>query len=262
MVNNNNSKKTNLSSIEIFYENIKHKAEKLISKKKFKEAEAILIDELEAPYIPKNYYEILENLLSDVRFELYYLKDNVEIESLPRDALLAKVFNSNKIDYNALQLYFERFSQSFVEEDFVFFEDILTNKKIRNYDKELIFQMFVNSKIKCNLRFFNTNLKEEFVVDSSTTKTFHSIDLYQNTQNLISQMADKEISLLNFCEEILFLIYKFYFPLIPSYDFKTLAFSIFSYMLYSLQGEKIEKNEITELIEKIISENQNNKKNN
>ena len=240
MANKNNSNKNNLSAIEIFYEEIKNKVENLI--------------------IPQKYYEILEYLLSNVRFEIYYFKDNMDIESLSRENLLDKIFHSKKIDYSALHLYFERYSQDFNEDDFDFFENLLTNRKIRNYDKELIFQMFVNKKIKCNLKFFNNNLKEEFIVDSFVTKTYHSIDLYQSTELLITEMADKEISLLNFCEEILFLIYKYYFPLIPSFDYKNLAHSIFSYMLSSLQGEKIEPNEITKIIEKIISDSQEFKK--
>ncbi|MBD5446144.1 MAG: DUF3196 family protein, partial [Mycoplasma sp.] len=54
--------------------------------------------------------------------------------------------------------------------------------------------------------------------------------------------------------------YKYYFPLIPSFDYKNLAHSIFSYMLSSLQGKKIEPNEITKIIEKIISDSQEFKK--
>lgn len=246
----------NLSPIESFYEGIKKQVEKLIEKKEYQEAEAILLDELEAPYIPQKYYEILEEMLANVRFEIYYLKDNADIESLSKDRLMDKIFEKNKIDYNALLLFFERYTSDLKEDDFVFFEDILINKKVKNYDKELVFQMFVNNKIKCNLKFYNTNLKEEFIVDSLSTQTFHTIDLYQKTQSLISEMAEKEITLLNFCEEILFLIYKYYFPLVPNFEYKKLAQSIFSYMLFSLQGEKIEKNEITEIIEKIISDAQ------
>ena len=115
-----------------------------------------------------------------------------------------------------------------------------------------LFEMLICFGIDKNLKYHNQNIGETFNINPIETSLFEQIELYNNTKKIIDDLASKEPSLLNFCYNILTLIYKYYFPSVPNYDYKDLAKSIFSYMYNTLRGEKINNDEITSLIIKIL----------
>lgn len=237
-----------------YYEDIIKKANELIEQKKYDEAIFILEDELDAPYIPVEFLTQLEDLLIFANAEKNYFEGLSNVESFSRDKLLRQIYCDNKFDTSALMLFFERYANSITDKELNFFENIFVNREVDNQNKTMLFETLSFYKIDVNVRFYNTWLKEEFSLNTLNTKIFEQIDLYKNAQKLINDMTSKEPSLTSFCSNILLIIYKNYFPVIPNFDFKELSKSIMNYMISALQGEKTEKNEITEIIEKIISQ--------
>ena len=176
----------------------------------------------------------------------------IEIENLDRKQLMNKVFENRKINPSALWLFFERYNSDLKENEIDFFEDILVSKSVSNEDKNSLFEMLICFGVDKNLKYHNQNIGETFNINPIETSLFEQIELYNNTKKIIDDLASKEPSLLNFCYNILTLIYKYYFPSVPNYDYKDLAKSIFSYMYNTLRGEKINNDEITSLIIKIL----------
>lgn len=241
-----------MSDIEKYYDEIIAKAEKMSQDKKYDDAIFLIEDELEAPYIPLDKQTILEDLLLQIKADKSYFSELYDVENLDRKQLMNKVFENRKINPSALWLFFERYNSDLKENEIDFFEDILVSKSVSNEDKNSLFEMLICFGVDKNLKYHNQNIGETFNINPIETSLFEQIELYNNTKKIIDDLTSKEPSLLNFCYNILTLIYKYYFPSVPNYDYKDLAKSIFSYMYNTLRGEKINNDEITSLIIKIL----------
>lgn len=242
-----------MSDINTYYKSIISKVKKMINQKKYDDAIFILEDELETPYIPVEFQTELEDMLINISADKNYFEGLSKIEHLNRDQLLNKIFENNKLNSSAIHLFFERYSNNIKEKELLYFENVFLNRNLNNDEKTLLFEALAFQRIDYTFKFYNKNVKEDFEINPINTLIFEQIPLFKNSQKLIDDLASKEPSLLNFCFNILFLIYKYYFPVIPSFDYKELSKSIFNYMISTLQGEKIKEDEITKLIEKILA---------
>lgn len=242
-----------MSSLTDYYKDMIKKIKKLIENKNYDDAIFLLEDELEAPYVPIEFQTELEELLLTVNAEKNYFSGLNKVENLNRSQLLKEIVDENKINSSALQLFFERYQNNLTQEELSYFEDIFIDRKINNEEKTMLFEMISYFQVESSFRYFNVNIKEEFNITPNKTLIFEQILLFKDTQKIIENLSSKEPSLQNFCLNILLLIYKYYFPLIPDFESKELAKSIFNYMLATLQGEKVTVDNITKLIEKIIS---------
>lgn len=241
-----------MSEINNYYQSIIDKVNDLIEQKNYDEAIFLLEDELDTPYIPIEFQTVMEELLINANADKNYFSGLNKVENLNRKQLLDAIFSNNKLNTSALHLFFERYHNSLVEDELLIFEDHFINRKIDNQEKTSLFEAIAFQQINKNFRFYNSNLKEEFEINPTNALIFEQIPLYIECRNIINDLASKEPSLLNFCFNILLSIYQYYFPLIPNYDPKNMAHSICNYMLSTLQGKSVEKNEVTELIKKII----------
>lgn len=242
-----------MSNINTYYKDIISKVKKLINQKKYNDAIFILEDELEAPYIPIEFQTELEDMLISISADKNYFEGLNQIEHLNREQLLNRIFDDNKLNSSAIHLFFDRYSNNIHEKELLFFENVFVNRNLNNDEKTMLFEALAFQKINYNFKFYNRNVKEDFEINPINTLIFEQIPLFINAQKLINDLASKEPSLLNFCYNILFLIYKYYFPIIPNFEYKELSKAIFNYMISTLQGEKIKEDEITKLIEKIIA---------
>ncbi len=242
-----------MSEINNYYQSIIDKVNKLIEEKQYDEAIFLLEDELNTPYIPIDFQTIMEDLLITANADKNYFSGLNLVEKLNRKQLIEAIVSNNKLNTSALYLFFERYQNKIDEEELLIFENHFVNRKIDNEEKTSLFEAMAFQKINNNFRYYNNNLKEEFDINPIETKIFEQIPLYIETKDIINSLASKEPSLLNFCFNILLAIYKYYFPLIPNYDPKDLAHSICNYMLSTLQGKSVDKNEVTDLIKKIIA---------
>lgn len=245
--------KSLLSPIEQYYESIIEKAQRLIDKKELQAALAIIQDELDAPYIPLEQQERLEDIANQIIAEIEYFSGAQNYEKMNRSKLFETIMRNNQLDAMALSLFFERYQNELYEHEVEELIEFLGSRKIKNNSKILIFISLANAQLNKNIRYYNNYLKEEFYINIVETKTYHQIDLYLNTEKIINDLALKEPSLLDFCLQILNYIYVYNFPQVPDFDVNDLAFGIFNYMMFALQGDKSTKNiEIFEYINNII----------
>lgn len=244
-----------LSPIEQYYESVIEKAKKLVSENQLEQALDILNDELDAPYIPIEQQEKLEDFANQIIADLEYFDGIKNYEKMSRSELFEKVLENNKLDSAALSLFFERYQNDLRDDELDSLIDFLGSRRSKNDYKTLVFLWISNAQIDRNIRYYNNHLKEEFYINTLQTKTYNNIELYKETEKIINELALKEPSLLEFCLKILNLIYVYNFPQVPNFNPNELAFGIFNYMMFALQGSKSNKNiDIFNYINNIIKE--------
>ncbi len=243
-----------LSPIEQYYESIIEKANSLVEQKKLNEALAILEDELDTPYIPKEQEEILEDLANSIMAEMQYFNGLDKYEKMQKEELLEASFLKGNLDKMAFSLYCERYGENFSDEDKKMFEYYLSTKKMKNEDKVFLFLKLIFHKVDNKVLYYNKMLDKEFLLDIQKTKIYNQIELYVESEKIIEDLTIKEPSILKYCNSLLWSIYIYNFPQVPEYDAKNLAYSIFDYMMNSLTGSKTDSNNhIFEYIENIMN---------
>lgn len=246
--------KNELSPMDKYYESIIEKVNKLIEEKKLDEALDIIEDELSAPYIPRNHEEVLEDIANTIIADKHYFSGIKDYTNLNRELLFSKIVENDKLDSMALLYFFERYSNEISHDEIKEFVNFFKIKNLSNQDKEMLFLTLKTQNIDTNVVYYNNQLKEDFFINTIKTDTYKTIDLYIETEKLIYELTVKEPSLLQFCLNILNLIYFYNFPQIPSFNAKDLSFGIFNYMVFSLQGDKSKINKNTfDYINKIIN---------
>lgn len=249
-----NPKNKNLSPIEIYYESIMEKVQKYYGDKEYDKALELLEDELDAPYIPNDYYESFESIRDYILADKKYFSGEKEYEKLSREELILKAFENEKINMMAFSVFEEKFNNIFNDEEILKIKKAFLSPKIDNSSKLYLAVIYLRSNINEPVKYYNNYLKAEYTLDKET-KLYEDIDLYKNTMDELYKLAFKEPSLLNYCNVILSLIYNYNFPYVPEFKATELAHGISSYMMISLgMDEKIKKNKIISYIEKIINE--------
>lgn len=250
-----------LSPIEQYYESIIEKANQLLQDKKYDEALIILEDELEAPYIPIEQQDKIEDLARFILAEKEYFKGINKYEKLDRKSLLESSFKSDKknhmesLDKYAFALFFERFGNEILEDELEYIQYYLSSRKMKLEDKVQLFVFLKGIKNNNIVKFFNNYLKQEFELNLLETKVWNQIELYKEVEKIIYDLTMKEPSLQKYCEMILYMIYVANFPKVPEFEINQLAYGIFNYMMFALNGEKSKENlEVFSYVENIIKE--------
>lgn len=259
MSKKNKSDKNKISSQEdqlsLYYKSILKKAEDLVKENKLNQALEIINDELESPYIPKEYLTEFTNFSYYLSAEINYLSKLKNFESLNREQLFDEIF-TDKICLNttALSLFLDRYKDDLELDEIKIMEGFLASKKTDYISKQFLFTSLKNINFDKDVDYFNPLTNQLFSVNAKTTATFPDSKYFKDLRILIEELTYKEPSLEQFCSSILFNIYLYNFPNVPKFDCNELAFSIFQYMIYSLQGgeKKYKYEKIIKHIEQVI----------
>lgn len=247
------------SAIEQYYEWVVLKSNQLVEEGKYNEALMIIEDELDAPYIPLEQEQELEELAKNLRQQIEFLNRDNEYDVMSHNKLFSKIFENNRINQTALMVFFDNYKNEIKEDEIAELEDYLISRKISNSDKVLIFSSFKNAKINRNVKFYNCFLKEEFYINTMKTNNFYQFESFQKIEKIINDMCAKDPSVRNFCITLLEMIYVYNFPKEPSYEPEILALSIFEYMLNAITTKNKKTDpEIFDYIDNIIKKMQEN----
>lgn len=247
-----NAKKVS-SPLDEYYLGINEKVDQLILEDKYQDALELLVDELEAPYIPLKYANLFEDKSNSVKAELYFSKLK-PYEKLDIDQLFSFVLHQSRVNYNALNLLFEKYSDAITTHHLDVFNDFLSAKTTNIKDKHsiLLYLKLLNRQMQID--FYNPFLKKLFALSISQVKLLDQVDLYNKTDKIISELTIKEASLYEIAKPILKLVYMYYFPKEIKMDARELAYCIFEYIMFCFDNSvKIQNQKHFNLIHTIIS---------
>lgn len=263
--NDKNKVQSQDDQLSLYYKSILKKAESLASENKLSAALEIINDELESPYIPKEYLTEFTNFSYYLSAEINYLSKLKNFESLNREQLFDEIF-TDKICLNttALSLFIDRYKDSLELDEIKIMESFLASKKTDYISKQFLFTTLKNINFNNFVDYFNPLTQELFNINVRNTYTFADSKYFKELKTLIEELTYKEPSLEQFCSSILFNIYLFNFPNEPKFDCNELAFSIFQYMIFSLQGgeKKYKYEKIIDHINQVIKASSGLSKNN
>ncbi|MDE6562883.1 MAG: DUF3196 family protein [Malacoplasma sp.] len=160
MSKKNKSKENKISSQEdqlsSYYKSILKKAEDLVKENKLNHALEIINDELESPYIPKEYLTEFTNFSYYLSAEINYLSKLKNFESLNREQLFEEIFGE-KICLNttALSLFLDRYKDDLELDEIKIMESFLASKKSDYISKQFLFSSLKNISFDKNVDYFN-----------------------------------------------------------------------------------------------------------
>lgn len=241
-----------MDKLSLYYKTILERVDELVENKKIEEAIMILQDELDTPYIPKEFLEKFEDKLSQLNADKNYFLGIKNFEKYPREKLLKAIRNKNNVDQFALTLFMERFRNSITINEIDFIETLLVDPKVLNEEKVFIFKILKINKIFNSVKFYNSNLKEYYSVSVKNTLLFQESLLFRKAELILRELTFKEPTLYDISKMLLEDIFSYYFPSAPDCDAEVLSYDVFRYVMFSLQGGKIKSSKIVEVILEIL----------
>ncbi|WP_033159757.1 DUF3196 family protein [Mycoplasmoides alvi] len=214
------SQNENLNSIVNynFYLKIINNSYKEFEKKNYEKAIELLLEELEAPYIPDKVEKYYNMMIKLIRQETYEKRNN-KIENLDSKSLIKLALENFPKNIHIFDYFTTKPIGYFAKEDIDYFRFIFTSKEFKNDLKLNILYLiseildFVNSKIV----FFNHNIN-----DSSEIILGHNLfsndvlNYYNEVEKEISNLLFQEPSLEDMALSIVEQIANFYFPKFPN----------------------------------------------
>jgi hypothetical protein len=213
-----------------YYEDTLKKINELKQKKQWEDALELVNQEISSPYIPSEYIETFEKLHIEVNREVIVNRIKDKFSKMNKMEMLAHIYRDGKLDLNVLSYFLAKFVQEIEQTDLMYLNKIFLDKNIPNNDK-----IFALSQIKlCNLdyefQYFNKINKQTFNLNPNSDFEFEQQPYFVNTKKLIDTLLMKEPSLITLANEILIVIYEYFFNSHPEYDEQYLATQLSQYV--------------------------------
>ncbi len=239
-----------MSELNKYYNSILEKVDNYFKENNFDKAIDMLVDELDAPYIPEEYYKLFEEKLIEAKYKYNYDNPKNPLINLSKYELMEKI-KSNMIGSDvAVVSYFQRFYDEFDLADFEFIKNIFSNKEINNNIKICMVECLKVRLKNLEINYVNkeTNFSEILNIDDIVT-----IDANNEMNKIaesIEELTSSEPSLIDLCFSCIYTIYEHYFPIFPlsEKDPNEIAKKIIYVIKCILENKTPEEDEVTKII--------------
>ncbi|MGL5591615.1 MAG: DUF3196 family protein [Mycoplasmoidaceae bacterium] len=240
-----------MNSIEKFYSKILKDIEKIVKSNDIDKAIKIIEDELEAPYIPIEFYEKFEEKLLDLKFTKNYLNDKKNLDKISKEDFLKK--DNDKINEMDIIYFFKKFGDELSKENI----DILLKKmelaKLSNLKKIVILENLKNKDLDIKFTFFNNNTKKSYEMDFKKIRFIESIEFFNDVNNKLENIVDQDPTIIELCYTIIYSFYEYFFPEFNfSYSGEEFLISLINCIENMLKGTDLISSKSTKDLQKVI----------
>lgn len=201
-----------MSKLDNYYSDIAAEIIKLIKQNDFKKAHALVIEELDQPYMPFEHYANFIKIKEDIELKIQeqkYLNKN----NLSKLAIWNKIFEKkDHLDFVYLNILFEKHSDKFEEEDFVFIKKVFKNTKISNDQKCNLLAMLVNYEIDYSFDYYNNYTHKTTTFNAKSYHTSSKQTQFQNLSNMLENTFLKDPSKLQIAINLAQVLYVEFAP--------------------------------------------------
>ncbi|MGL4647119.1 MAG: DUF3196 family protein [Mycoplasmoidaceae bacterium] len=241
-----------MNNIEQFYEKIFKKVLDLAEKKEYDKAILMLEEELEAPYIPLEFYEKFEEKLLELKYEKNYFNDHHKLKDLDKNKFLNN-FN-NDVDTSKIIYFFDKFKETFLMDEKNKLYNILENKDIDNNKKIVILENLKQMDKEREVIYFNKNTHRLTKFNISDINFIEGIDFFKEVQKIINDIITQEPTLLELSFTIIYSFYEYYFPNFDfKYSAKEFSLCVVNNMENILKGTPLKDSQANADLKKVIN---------
>lgn len=214
-----------------------------------------LEEELEQPYIPYNYEELMSDMLFSYQRELKFLSIDNKIKNMSMDEMIGQIFINNKFNIFVFELFIQKFGKNIDDKYFPIIQLWLQSSEISNEDKFLILDSLAGEEIDKNFVFYNANVKHDIVVNTLTYRESEYLKKYNKTLEIIDDLVNKDQVVGNFAKDVLECCANYYFPEFPFKSIDSFATAIVNIINKFMNLAEVDVNLLThdeKIVYKII----------
>lgn len=216
---------------------------------------ARLEEELEQPYIPYNYEELMSDMLFSYKREKKFLAIDEKVKNMSMDEMIGQIFVNNKFNIFIYELFIQKFGKEINEKYFPIIQLWLQSPNISNEDKFLILDSLAGEEIDKDFVFYNSNVDHDVVVNTLTYRESEYLKKYNLTLDKIEDIVNKDQVVGNFAKDVLECCANFYFPEFPFESIDSFASAIVNIIQKFMNLEEVDVNTLShdeKIVYKII----------
>jgi hypothetical protein len=219
-----------MKEINKYYEVILKKVNSLISNKEYQEAFEIVSQEIASPYIPMEFIERFEQLYVELNKIVMINQIKNEYNNMTKMEMLGKIYDQKKLDLNLLSFFLGKFHNDIDTIDLQYINKIFMDKHISNNEKIFVLEQLKFAKIFYTFDFFNNVLNASHKISSNDSFEYHTHHYFKDVKVKMQNILFKDPSLLTLANELLTMIYEYYFGSQPPYETIVLADKLARYV--------------------------------
>jgi hypothetical protein len=219
-----------MNKLNKYYEEILKKVHSLLETKQYEEAFEIVSQEIASPYIPAEYIEIFEKFYVDLNKIVMVNQIKNRYSSMSKMEMLGKAYDGKKIDVNLFCYLLGKYCKEFDNVDLQYINKIFTNKAIANDEKIFVLQQLKLAEVTYTFDFLNIVLNKTYKINTTDDFEYSKHPYFKNVRRQIEDTLMKDPSLANLANELLLIIYEYYFGSQPSYESTVLANKLVTYV--------------------------------
>jgi hypothetical protein len=219
-----------MSELNKYYQETLKKIDTLVRDKQYIEAFEIVSQEIASPYIPMEFVERFEQLYVDLNKIVMVNQIKDKYNNMSKMEMLGKVYDGKKFDLNLLSYLLGKFHKEIDQIDLQYLNKIFLDKHVSNAEKIFALEQLKLSDIPYTFDFFNNVLNKQFKASTNSQFEYHTHPYFSIVKKKTENILMKDPSLATLCNELLVVIYEYYFGSQPSYEVNVLADKLTRYV--------------------------------
>jgi hypothetical protein len=219
-----------MDKLNKYYIETLKKIDSLLQQKQYEEAFEIVSQEIASPYIPMEYIERFEQLYVELNKIVMVNQIKEHYNNMTKMQMLAKVYDGKKFDVNLFSYLIGKFHQEFDNVDLQYINKIFIDKHIANSEKIFALEQLKLTNISYTFDYFNNVLNKTFKINTTSDFEFNKHPYFKVVKRQIDDILMKDPSLATLSNELLSIIYEYYFGSQPSYEPIVLADKLTRYV--------------------------------
>ena len=193
---------------------------------KHQEAINRIQEELDQPYIPYEYEDVLSDLLYSYERELKFKTIDENIKNLSANDMLVEINRGGKFNIFLFELFMQKYGEQLEKPQFAIFQLWLQDKNVLNTHKFFILDSLAELNISHDFIYYNANVDEDIVLNTLTYRENELLKPYDEAAKIINEQTFKDPIISKFASDVLSATGYYYFPSFPFSSTQSLADAI------------------------------------
>jgi hypothetical protein len=219
-----------MDKLNKYYIETLKKIDTLIKDQQWEEAFEIVAQEIASPYIPAEYMERFEQLYVELNKIVMVNHIKERYHSMTKMEMLAKTYDGRRFDVNLFSYLIGKFYEELDQIDLQYINKIFSDKHLANAEKIFALEQLKLAGISYTFDFFNNVLNKTFAINTLSDFEYNKHRYFKTTKQQIDNILLKNPSLATLSNELLLIIYEYYFGNQPPYDSLALAEKLTAYV--------------------------------
>ena len=219
-----------MDKLNKYYVEILKKINSLLQEKQYEEAFEIVSQVITSPYIPMEYIERFEQLYVEINKIIMANQIKDKYNSMSKMEMLAKIYDRKKFDVNLFSYLLGKFHDEIDQIDLQYINKFFLEHNIPNTEKIFALEQLKLIKKNYVFDFFNNVLNKNFKIDVNSDFEYLKHPYFKSVKQQIDEILMKDPSLATLANELLLIIYEYYFGSQPSYEPIVLADKLTRYV--------------------------------